>query len=220
MASTPKPTSEVAMDNLKRLKLLPWPSVSWPEHQRRSADQPLLSQKEERVKRVSQPLKDSWMPTSMCQWWYNYSWFGLNHRWNVSSVSLRCLEMVSSCTCFPVHIQRNENDRKWCPSAYPRTMMSLVSSCETQGLQSQRTRYVAQSLWRKRKVAAIRSRSFILLGPYWTADDSSVVKNSLWNTGGLWLKYLAANLHWIKGRLFMLTCLAANYVLITMTNTW
>lgn len=77
---------------------------------------------------------------------------------------------------------------------YPRTMTSLVSSCETQGLQSQSIRNLAQSLWRNRRVAPMRSRSFILLGPYWTADDSSLVKNSLWNTGGASLKYLDANL--------------------------
>ena len=53
---------------------------------------------------------------------------------------------------------------------------------------------MVQSLWRKRRVAPIKSRSFILLGPYWTDEDSSLVKKSLWNTGGASLKYLAANL--------------------------
>lgn len=77
---------------------------------------------------------------------------------------------------------------------HPRTMTSLVSSWDTQGLQSQIIRNLAQSLWRNRRVAPIRSRSFILLGPYWTADDSSLVKKSLWNTGGASLKYRAANL--------------------------
>lgn len=77
---------------------------------------------------------------------------------------------------------------------YHLTMMSLVSSWDTQGLQSQSIRNLAQSLWRKCRVAPMRSRSFILLGPYWTADDSSLVKKSLWNTGGAPLKYFAANL--------------------------
>lgn len=77
---------------------------------------------------------------------------------------------------------------------YPRTMTSLVSSWDTQGLQSQSIRNLAQSLWRKRRVAPIRSRSFILLGPYWTAEDSSLVKKSRWNTGGASSKYRAANL--------------------------
>lgn len=117
------------------------------------------------------------------------------------------------------HGRTSKNERKWCHLAwdagtYPRTMMSLVNSCDTQGLQSQRTRYAAQSFWRNRKVAAMRSRSFILRGPYWTADDSSVVKNSLWNTGGLWLKYLAANLYWIKWILFNFGCGAANNITI------
>lgn len=77
---------------------------------------------------------------------------------------------------------------------YPRTMRSLVSSCDTQGLQSQSMRYLAQSLCRKRSVAPMRSRIFIRLGPYWTAADSSLVKKSLWKTGGALMKYLAANL--------------------------
>lgn len=50
-------------------------------------------------------------------------------------------------------------------------------------------------------MAPMRSRSFILLGPYWTADDSSLVKKSRWNTGGASLKYLAANLAERGGRI-------------------
>lgn len=73
-------------------------------------------------------------------------------------------------------------------------MTSLVRSCETQALQSHRTRNFSQSLWRKRRVAPIRSRSFIRLGPYWMEADSSLVKKSLWKTGGALLKYLVANL--------------------------
>lgn len=73
-------------------------------------------------------------------------------------------------------------------------MTSLVSSWDTHGLQSHSIRNLVQSLWRKCRVAPMRSRSFILLGPYWTVDDSSLVKESLWNTGGALLKYFAANL--------------------------
>ena len=82
-------------------------------------------------------------------------------------------------------------------------MTSLVSSWDTQALQSQSTRNLAQSLWRKRRVAPIRSRSFILLGPYCTEEDSSLVKNSLWNTGGASLKYLAAKLNTERALLMM-----------------
>lgn len=198
MGCTPKPTSEVAMDNLKRLKLLPT-SLSTSER--------LLTGYNKHVPVVIQ-LKMMWVKPQREHIICKSTLFRDGFIWHLlpcsHSEKWKWQEMMRLARA---------------AGAYPRTMMSLVSSCETQGLQSQRTRYVAQSFWRKRKVAAMRSRSFILLGPYWTADDSSVVKNSLWNTGGLWLKYLAANLHWIKGRLFMLTCVAANYVLIIMTNT-
>lgn len=194
MGCTPKPTSEVA----KRLKLLPT-SLSTSER--------LLTGYNKHVPVVIQ-LKMMWVKPQREHIICKSTLFRDGFIWHLlpcsHSEKWKWQEMMRLARA---------------AGAYPRTMMSLVSSCETQGLQSQRTRYVAQSFWRKRKVAAMRSRSFILLGPYWTADDSSVVKNSLWNTGGLWLKYLAANLHWIKGRLFMLTCVAANYVLIIMTNT-
>lgn len=91
--------------------------------------------------------------------------------------------------------------KQWCKAGtYPRTMRSLVSSCDTQGLQSQSMRYLAQSLCRKRSVAPMRSRIFIRLGPYWTAADSSLVKKSLWKTGGALMKYLAANLKMKRGK--------------------
>lgn len=90
---------------------------------------------------------------------------------------------------------------------YHRTMTSLVSRRDMQGLQSQSIRNLAQSLWRKRRVAPIRSRSFILLGPYCTVDDSSLVKKSLWNTGGALSKYLAPNLQERCGELGRIHCL-------------
>lgn len=55
--------------------------------------------------------------------------------------------------------------RRTVSQPYPRTMTSLVSSCEMQALQSHSTRNFSQSLCRKRRVAPIRSRSFMRLGP-------------------------------------------------------
>lgn len=96
--------------------------------------------------------------------------------------------------CVKKHVKPERACQEYATAAYPRTMASLVWSWDTQGLQSHSDANLAQSLWRKRRVAPIRSRSFILLGPYWTADASSLVKKSLWNTGGALLKYLKANL--------------------------